>query len=201
MLQFRLPQHELWVFFQFQGVHRAECHGEAEQKKEKMICTSDYKLNTLMCLNLSADNYLHSNSLEESWVSKRQLYHFFDLGELFPDPSNVIVTHLIQRLFLILQTGVQTHSYTLFLHKTHFKPWQNLKHLLASLLIGSPSQWITVSGATIQYGLGSVSTTLNSTARIPPLTRKISPMEIKPNQCYYQSRKKKGWFTHQLHNL
>lgn len=75
-----------------------------------------------MRLNLSADNYLHSNSLEESWVSKRQLYHFFDLGELFPDPSYVIVTHLIQRLFLILQTGVQTHSYTLFRHKTHFKP-------------------------------------------------------------------------------
>lgn len=36
-----------------------------------------------------------------------------------------------------------------------------------SRLIGSPSQWRTVSGATIQYGAGSVPTTLNSTDLIP----------------------------------
>lgn len=75
-----------------------------------------------MCVSLSAENYLHSNSLEESWVSQRQLHHFFDLGELFSDPSDVIITHLIQGLFLILQTGVQIHSYTLFVHIAHFKP-------------------------------------------------------------------------------
>jgi len=49
--------------------------------------------------------------------------------------------------------------------------------LLTSRLMGSPSQWITVSGATMQYGLGSVSTTLNSTARIPPRTKKMSPVK------------------------
>lgn len=36
----------------------------------------------------------------------------------------------------------------------------------SSRLIGSPSQWITVSGATMQYGAGSHSTTLNSTGCI-----------------------------------
>ena len=46
----------------------------------------------------------------------------------------------------------------------------------SSLLTGSPSQWMTVSGATIQKGDGSVSTTLNSTALIPPLTMKRSPL-------------------------
>lgn len=46
-----------------------------------------------------------------------------------------------------------------------------------SRLIGSPSQWTMVSGATMQCGEGSVSTTLNSTALMPPLTRKISPAE------------------------
>lgn len=35
---------------------------------------------------------------------------------------------------------------------------------------------MTVSGATMQWGLGSVSTTLNSTARMLPLTRKMSPV-------------------------
>ncbi len=47
-------------------------------------------------------------------------------------PSNVIITHLIQRLFLILQTGMRTQSYTLHVplpHLIHFKPWQILKHL------------------------------------------------------------------------
>mmetsp|Transcript_27800 Transcript_27800/g.89165 ORF Transcript_27800/g.89165 Transcript_27800/m.89165 type:complete len:389 (+) Transcript_27800:707-1873(+) len=44
----------------------------------------------------------------------------------------------------------------------------------SSRLIGSPSQWMTVSGATMQYSTGSVSTTLNSTARMPPRTRKRS---------------------------
>mmetsp|Transcript_4696 Transcript_4696/g.10135 ORF Transcript_4696/g.10135 Transcript_4696/m.10135 type:complete len:245 (-) Transcript_4696:454-1188(-) len=44
----------------------------------------------------------------------------------------------------------------------------------SSRFTGSPSQWITVSGATMQYSSGSVSTTLNSTARMPPRTRKRS---------------------------
>ena len=47
---------------------------------------------------------------------------------------------------------------------------------LTSLLTGSPSQWITVSGATMQYGDGSVSMTLNSTALMPPRTRNMSPI-------------------------
>jgi hypothetical protein len=41
--------------------------------------------------------------------------------------------------------------------------------------MGSPSQKISVSGATTQYSPGSVSITLNSTLRMPPLTRKRSP--------------------------
>ena len=44
-----------------------------------------------------------------------------------------------------------------------------------SRLTGSPSQWMTVSGATMQWGAGSVSMTLISTARMPPRTRKMSP--------------------------
>ncbi|KAL0907628.1 hypothetical protein M5K25_022047 [Dendrobium thyrsiflorum] len=40
---------------------------------------------------------------------------------------------------------------------------------------GSPSQKISVSGATTQYSAGSVSMILNSTLLMPPLTRKRSP--------------------------
>ena len=47
-----------------------------------------------------------------------------------------------------------------------------------SRLTGSPSQWMTVSGATMQWGAGSVSMTLNSTARMPPRTRKMSPFSM-----------------------
>eukprot|EP00160_Parvularia_atlantis_P008070 Unigene1729_Nuclearia_a/m.5310 Unigene1729_Nuclearia_a/g.5310 ORF Unigene1729_Nuclearia_a/g.5310 Unigene1729_Nuclearia_a/m.5310 type:complete len:430 (-) Unigene1729_Nuclearia_a:9-1298(-) len=46
----------------------------------------------------------------------------------------------------------------------------------SSRLIGSPSVWIIVSGATMQYGLGSHSTTLNSTARMAARTRNRSPL-------------------------
>lgn len=59
-----------------------------------------------------------------------------------------------------------------------------------SRLIGSPSQWMMVSGATMQWGAGSVSITLNSTALMPPLTRKISPTEkAKPNLFIYKNFK------------
>ena len=57
---------------------------------------------------------------------------------------------------------------------------ENVKRIhtghITSRLIGSPSQWMTVSGATMQYGDGSVSTTLNSTARMPPRTMKASSL-------------------------
>lgn len=46
----------------------------------------------------------------------------------------------------------------------------------SSRLSGSPSQNTSVSGATMQYSAGSVSTTLNSTARMPPRARKVSPL-------------------------
>mmetsp|Transcript_37393 Transcript_37393/g.86370 ORF Transcript_37393/g.86370 Transcript_37393/m.86370 type:complete len:331 (-) Transcript_37393:235-1227(-) len=45
----------------------------------------------------------------------------------------------------------------------------------SSRFTGSPSQWITVSGATITNSPGSTPTTLNSTGRKPPRTRKRSP--------------------------
>ena len=44
-----------------------------------------------------------------------------------------------------------------------------------SRLIASPSKCMTVSGETMQYGPGSVSTTLNSTALMPPRIWKMSP--------------------------
>jgi len=45
----------------------------------------------------------------------------------------------------------------------------------SSRWIGSPSQWMTVSCATIPYSGGSTSTTLNSTCLMPPRTVKRSP--------------------------
>mmetsp|Transcript_2596 Transcript_2596/g.7813 ORF Transcript_2596/g.7813 Transcript_2596/m.7813 type:complete len:376 (+) Transcript_2596:1351-2478(+) len=55
----------------------------------------------------------------------------------------------------------------------------------SSRLIASPSQWMTVSGATMQYSSGSVSTTLNSTVRMAPRTVKVSPLRT----GLYASRK------------
>mmetsp|Transcript_129858 Transcript_129858/g.183113 ORF Transcript_129858/g.183113 Transcript_129858/m.183113 type:complete len:256 (-) Transcript_129858:176-943(-) len=45
----------------------------------------------------------------------------------------------------------------------------------SSRLMGSPSQWMTVSGATMMASPGSVSTTLNSTGCMAPRTKKRSP--------------------------
>lgn len=52
--------------------------------------------------------YFDSNSLEELWMSERQFNHLFDLGQLFTATTNVIIAHLVQRLFLLLQS--QGHS-------------------------------------------------------------------------------------------
>jgi hypothetical protein len=55
-------------------------------------------------------------------------------------------------------------------------PENLIKQCRMTNLSGSPSQKISVSGATIQYSAGSVSTTLNSTLLIPPRTRNRSPL-------------------------
>jgi len=49
--------------------------------------------------------------------------------------------------------------------------------LATARLIGSPSQYTTVSGATMQSGPGSVSATLNSTVRSPPWHVNRSPLQ------------------------
>lgn len=131
--------------------------------------------------------HLHTDGLKESRVTQGQFHHLLNLSQLLPHAPNVIIANFIQGLFLILDPQ-KCSSFSVPTHHTHFQFYEaefvrkrtdkcsGLHGQPTSRLMGSPSQWMTVSGATIQYGLGSVSTTLNSTARMPPLTRKISPV-------------------------
>jgi len=40
--------------------------------------------------------YLYPYGLEESRVSERKFHHLFDLSQLLPAATNVIIAHLIQ---------------------------------------------------------------------------------------------------------
>ena len=40
--------------------------------------------------------YLHSYGLEESRMSEGKFHHLFDLSQLLPAATNVIIAHLIQ---------------------------------------------------------------------------------------------------------
>lgn len=58
--------------------------------------------------------YLNSDSLKQSWVSKRKLHHFFDLGQLLPTTSNVIVANVIETLLFILSCTRKPDSLLLY---------------------------------------------------------------------------------------
>jgi hypothetical protein len=91
-------------------------------------------------------------------MTQRQLNHFLDLRQLLATTADVIVSDSVQRFFFFLP------------NENNFDYSGSMvsdKGRLTSRLMGSPSQWMTVSGATMQYGSGSVPTTLNSTALIP----------------------------------
>lgn len=49
--------------------------------------------------------HLHSYSLEEARVSERKLHHLFDLRQLLPTASDVVVADVVKALFLILLEG------------------------------------------------------------------------------------------------
>lgn len=49
-----------------------------------------------------AGTYLHPYGLEERRVSEGKFHHLFDLSQLLPAATNVIVAHFIQWLLLIL---------------------------------------------------------------------------------------------------
>lgn len=104
MLQFHLRQREQSEFFQFRGVRTEEYHGEAESwnKLVKKIA----RIRDRTCVLQCTIPYFHANGLEECWVPERQLHHFFDLSQLLPHTSNVIVADFIQRFFFVLSTHI-----------------------------------------------------------------------------------------------
>lgn len=46
--------------------------------------------------------HLNSYSLEKPGVSERKLHHLFDLGQLLPAASDVVVADVIKALLLVL---------------------------------------------------------------------------------------------------
>ena len=52
---------------------------------------------------------LDADSLKQLRMTQWQFNHFFDLCQLFATAANVIVSHLIQSLFLLLLISI-THS-------------------------------------------------------------------------------------------
>lgn len=49
--------------------------------------------------------HLNSYSLEKAGVSERKLHHLFDLGQLLPTASDVVVADVIKGLLLVLSQG------------------------------------------------------------------------------------------------
>jgi hypothetical protein len=43
---------------------------------------------------------LDSNRLEELWMAKRELHHFFDLGQLLAHPAHVVVANVVDAVFV-----------------------------------------------------------------------------------------------------
>lgn len=97
---------------------------------------------------IECDSYLHSNGFEKARVSERKLHHLFNLSQLFPTAPDVIVPDVIQTLLLIL-TPATYHMIT-WCSATTEKAYRCDDLTLTSRLIGSPSQWTMVSGATMQ---------------------------------------------------
>ena len=51
------------------------------------------------------ERHLNSYSLEKTWVPERKFHHLFNLGQLLPAASDVVVADVIQALLLILSQG------------------------------------------------------------------------------------------------
>lgn len=50
--------------------------------------------------------HLDSDSLEEAGVSERKLHHLFDLGQLLPTATDVVVANVIEALLLVLSRQI-----------------------------------------------------------------------------------------------
>lgn len=46
--------------------------------------------------------HLNSDRLEEPWVPERKLHHLFDLSELLPTASDIVIPDIVQILLFIL---------------------------------------------------------------------------------------------------
>ena len=103
--------------------------------------------------------WLDTDRLEELGMTERQLDHLTNLSHLLAATSNVIITNVVQVSFLIFTLD----GITLTVDDSVLGNLQNECSILERTF------------HTMQYGSGSVSTTLNSTARIPPRTKKVSP--------------------------
>lgn len=80
-------------------------------------------------------SHLDSYSLEKAGVSERKLHHLFDLGQLLPTASDVIVADVIKALLLVLSQGnefILSHGCGI--------------HLVAPLLVPVKSHEITQTG-------------------------------------------------------
>lgn len=65
------------------------CHGQTFPEASPLI-------------HLHMGTYLHPYGLEESRVSEGKFHHLFDLSQLLPAATNVIIAHFIQWLLFIL---------------------------------------------------------------------------------------------------
>ena len=96
-------------------------------------------------------------------MTKGKLNELTDLSHLLAAATNVVVADLVQASLLLLAL----YRVTLWI-ACQKAPMQRAETHIPV--------WMTVSCATIQYSAGSVSMTLNSTVRIPPRTKKVSPL-------------------------
>ncbi len=55
--------------------------------------------------------HLDAYGLEQSGVSERKLHHLFDLGQLLPTASDVVVSDVIEILLFVLSKGNMQESH------------------------------------------------------------------------------------------
>lgn len=76
-------------------------------------------------------SYFYTDGLEECWVPEWQLHHFFNLSQLLPNTSDVIIADFIQGFFFILST--QNALYLMLLDFFKLPSTQQCKNTLNML--------------------------------------------------------------------
>ena len=91
---------------------------------------------TMQSLISNTNSYLDANGFEELGMSQWKLDHLFDLCQLLTTSTNVVVTHLVQCILLLLTSQAHTLKpphYWHILHITQHLTWAGATVLMLNI--------------------------------------------------------------------